>query len=112
MSRFWWSVAALETIAIAGFCFAVASSDYFVRMPASVRHGASILELVVARAIWLVGIVSVLNVSMWAWIKAVQLRQRSELLSVVVLALIASVAFFVLACVLLIAFVLFGFPQY
>jgi hypothetical protein len=112
MRRFWWSVAAVEALAIVGFCFAMASSDYFVRMPPSVRHGASVLELVVGRALWLAGIAGVLNVSMWAWIKGVQLRQRPGPPAAVVFALVASVAFFVLACVLLVAFVLFGFPQY
>ena len=112
MKRFWWSVAAVEALSIIGFCVAVAPSDYFVRMPPSVRHGASVLELVVERAIWLVGIVSMLNASMWAWIKGVQLRQRSKPVPIVAFAMVASVAFFVLASALLVAFVLFGFPQY
>lgn len=111
MKRFWGSVAVVEALSIIGFCFAVAASDYFVRMPPSVRHGASVLELVVERGIWLAGIVCVFNVSIWLWIKSVQLRQRPDRLPAISL-LVASLALFALAWVLLVAFGLFGFPQY
>jgi hypothetical protein len=111
MKRFWWSAVAVETLALAGFCFAAATSDYFVRMPPGVRHGTSVPEMVAWRAVWLAGIMALLNVSMFSWTKGVRWLEHSARTKAV-LALVASVAIFLLTCVLIVAWVMVGSAQY
>ena len=111
MKRFWWTAAAIETLALAGFCFAAATSDYFVRMPPSVRHGTSVPAMVAWRAAGLAGIMALLNVSMFSWINGVRWLEQSAR-EAGVAAMVASVAIFLLTGVLVVAWVMVGFAQY
>jgi hypothetical protein len=110
VKRFWYALLAIQAIAVVAFYFAVTSSDYLVRMPPSVRLGASVEEWGLRLSAYLVGIISLVDVSVWAWIKGVEWRQRDPRLGF--MALGASVIVFLLACVSLVAFVVFGFAQY
>ena len=111
MRRFWATVVALEAVLLTAFYFKATAADYFRRMPASVRHGASVEWLVAERTLWLAAILVVMNVCMALWIVGTNWINESEMPSGIA-ARVLSVLMFVLALVMFAAFVLFGFAQY
>jgi predicted small integral membrane protein len=108
---FWFVVLALEAAVLTGFVVLAARSEYFTRMPESVRHGATVASLVQQRALWLALIVGVVNAAVLCWIRGVELSRANER-GAGVLSMAAAAALFLAAGVAFFAFVMFGFAQY
>ena len=93
------------------FCVISARSDYFVRMPASVRGAASLPFMIGTRAVLLAGIFWAVNVMVLGWVGRIQHLQMSKAGKVVV-SIVAGIAVFVVTCVLMIGLMMFTMPQY
>jgi hypothetical protein len=111
MKWFWPVIVSIEAALVVAFSVWAASVDYFVRMPASVRHGSSVSSMIATRAVWLVVILAVLNVSLAAWMGGVRHLETSKRGSALFL-FSAGGALFLLAGWLLVIFIVFGFAQY
>ena len=111
MKRLWWSVLTLEIVLIIAFYVRGLASPYFLGAPWVQSGRVSIEALVGERAQWLAGILGLIDVSIFTWIKGVKLVASPDRLLGIV-SLVTSVASFIGACVALFVFVVFGFAQY
>ena len=109
--RFWILLLAAETVVLTGFLFAAVRSDYFTRMPDSVRQGESVSSLVLQRVFWLALVLGVFNASVLCWMRGVELSRANER-EAAALSKGAGAALFLAACLALVALAVFGFGQY
>jgi hypothetical protein len=111
MRRIPWLALAVEAIAVVVFCVLSASSDYFVRMPASVGGGVTIPFMIGTQAVLLVAIFWAVNVMVLDWVGRIEQLQVSKSRKVF-LSVIAGIAVLVVTCVLMVGLMLFTMPQY
>ncbi len=105
----WQVIVAMEAALVAAFCVWASTADYFVRMPESVRHGSSVSSMIATRAVWLTLILATVNVGIAVWIRGFRAGESGR--EFAVLPLVGSVGLFLVACWLLLLFVVFGFAQ-
>ena len=100
-----------EALAVGAFCVISARSDYFVRMPQSVRGGASLPFMIGTRAVLLAGIFWAVNVMVLGWVGRIRHLQISRSVKVAV-SIVAGIAVLVITCVLMVGLLMLTMPQY
>jgi hypothetical protein len=111
MRWFWPALAASQVVLLAAYAVWAGSSDYFLKMPASVSRGTSVTALIASRVVWLALVMAAFDLSIAAWINGVRAFRVSKRTSPW-LSFFASIVVFILACALLTVFVVFSTPQY
>ena len=107
----WAFLIVLETLVVAAFAYWLPQLRYFQKMPAAVRHGASIERLVAERVFYLVLIFSMVNLSFWLWSRGVRSIERGDKAQGAA-TMGTSMVIFVFAGLCFIGLIIFGFAQY
>ena len=109
MKWFWAAIIACQTALLAAYIAWAATADYFVNMPATVSRGTSAATLIASRVVWLALAFSAFDLSIAAWIHGVRARSENNSAG---LSFLVSIAMFIVACAMLVTFVVFSMPQY